>query len=54
MKIMTWKSDSRSIRLTKILQKKKETIYYILKTTYNVSHSTTTNIARCVIQLLLD
>lgn len=38
----------------KQLQKKKETIYYILKTTYNVSHSTTMNIAHCVIQLLLD
>lgn len=38
----------------KRLQKKKETIYYILKTTYDVSHSTTMNIAHCVIQLLLD
>lgn len=38
----------------KTLQKKKETIYYILKTTYDVSHWTTMNIAHCVIQLLLD
>ena len=52
---MTWKSDLRSIRLTKKpFQKKKETIYYILKTTYNVSHLTIMNIVGCVIQLLLD
>lgn len=46
-KILMWKPTSTSNKTQWNISKEKETIYYILKTTYNVSHWTTIYIALC-------